>query len=55
MGGTGPEESTDKSAKWRGEETEESVSEEETKTAEGAREVGMMQTATAEGPEGSNA
>ena len=39
MGGTGLEESTDESAKWSGEETEESATDEEAKTAVGAGEA----------------
>ena len=48
VGGTGPEESVYESAKWSGEETEESASEEDSETAGGSREVRMIHTTTAE-------
>ena len=53
VGGTGLEESADESAKWSGEETEESASEEEVDTAGGVGMAGMTLRETEEGPEGS--
>ena len=48
VGGTGPEESADKSAEWGREDTEESALEDKDETAGGAWEVGMILTTTAE-------
>ena len=47
-GGTDTEGSAAKSAKWSGEETEESASEEEAETSGGEGEAGMMLTSTTE-------
>ena len=55
MGGSDTEESADESAEWRGEETEESASDEEAETAGGSGEFGMTMAATAEASEGSGA
>ena len=53
MGGTDTEERAADSAKRSREETEESASEGETKTAGGKGEVGMTPTVTTEGYDGS--